>query len=40
MDIIMMLMIVLTNVHNVIKVVKLVLDQIQINVWIAYQEII
>ena len=40
MDIIMMLVVVLTNVHNVIKVVKLVLDQIQINVWIAYQEII
>ena len=36
----MMLMVVLKNVHNVIKVVKLVLDQIQINAWNAYQEII
>jgi len=31
---------ILTNVYYVIIVVKLVMDQIQINVWNAFQEII
>ena len=40
MDIIMMQVMILTNVYYVIIVVKLVMDQIQINVWNAFQEII
>jgi len=36
----MMQVMILTNVYYVIIVVKLVMDQIQINVWYAFQEII